>query len=328
MAVIRGEMTQGDRLRAESRHCYPSGPGKEFCAPQWRAAGREGRAETQTLEDKVMSTRIGYALTLLAALMLALPLAGCGGGEKKDPRKKKARKKTTTSASAKKGDYGPAGGKVDLAQAGSIKGRIKFTGEARKPAKVDISKDKWCADNHEVFTEETLVDANGGLKNVIAYLEGLEGMADSFDMPSKPARLVQQGCKYIPHVLTVRVGQDLEVVNADDTSHNYHFIGRRNDEINKTQPEPTTDLVKFDSPEVNARFGCDIHGWMQCKVHIFDHPCYAVTMEDGSFEIPSVPPGKYRLVFSHERQKMAGLAREITVGAKENKDLGEISFGG
>ncbi len=43
------------------------------------------------------------------------------------------------------------------------------------------------------------------------------------------------------------------------------------------------------------RVWCEVHGWMAAYVGVMNHPFFAVTGDDGSFEIGNVPPGKYLL---------------------------------
>ena len=41
-------------------------------------------------------------------------------------------------------------------------------------------------------------------------------------------------------------------------------------------------------------------------VRVFDHPYYALTDEDGTFEIKNAPAGKFRIVFWHENGVRGG----------------------
>ena len=41
---------------------------------------------------------------------------------------------------------------------------------------------------------------------------------------------------------------------------------------------------------------CTIHPWMRAWIRVFDHPYYAVTDDNGHFEIKDAPAGEYRLV--------------------------------
>jgi uncharacterized protein (DUF2141 family) len=40
---------------------------------------------------------------------------------------------------------------------------------------------------------------------------------------------------------------------------------------------------------------------MVCNVGAFDHPYFAVTKDDGSFEFRDLPPGRYTLGFWQEK---------------------------
>ena len=79
---------------------------------------------------------------------------------------------------------------------------------------------------------ENFVVDNGGLENVFVYVK--DGLGDyGFDVPAEPVKLDQQGCRYRPHVLGIRVGQKLVITNSDDTLHNMHAMAKANGEWNK-----------------------------------------------------------------------------------------------
>lgn len=262
---------------------------------------------------------------LALALVFSLVVVACGGSEDKAPKKDSGAAKPAAPAKSEPAKPAAASG-VDMTKVGSVTGKAMFKGQAPAPKELDTSKDSWCGEHSKVFDESLVVDGSGGLRDVVVYIEGLDAIASKFPAPSGPARLVQEGCHYRPHVLVLRTEQELEVVNADETSHNYHFTGRANDEINKTQPKPGTDIVQFDSAEMNAKFACDIHPWMNCQVHIFDHPCFAVSAADGSFTISGIPAGNWKVRFMHANAKTAMASMDVTITAGGTKDLGAIDF--
>ena len=45
---------------------------------------------------------------------------------------------------------------------------------------------------------------------------------------------------------------------------------------------------------------CDTHAWMLGWDHVFDHPYFAVTNDQGTFSIPDLPAGNYVLKAWHE----------------------------
>jgi plastocyanin len=277
-----------------------------------------------------MSIQLKKIVTLLMVMAVGLSLVACGGGDDKKKTNKTSSKKSSSSKSKKKSKssnaMGPANGTLDLKNTGSISGTVKFAGSAPAAKMLDNSKDKWCAEQGNIADETLVVGSNGGLRDVFVFVEGLDAHSDDFPLPTAAAKITQKNCQYVPHVIGVRVGQDVAVTNADDTSHNYHFLGRANDEINKTQPKPATDIEVFEAAEFSASMSCDIHPWMNAVVHIMDHPCFTVSAKDGSFKINGVPPGKYKVRFLHSGAKASKDGINVTVSAKGSASIGEISF--
>jgi hypothetical protein len=73
----------------------------------------------------------------------------------------------------------------------------------------------------------------------------------------------------------------------------------------------------FSTTEVMVPFKCDVHRWMSAYVGVLDHPFYAVTKNDGTFEIKGLPPGTYTIEAVHE--KLGRQEQKVTVGPKESK---------
>ena len=91
------------------------------------------------------------------------------------------------------------------AQRGGIAGTVTFTGTAPEAVIVDLSKDAYCLAAHPgevVVTRSIVVDAEGGLGDVIVYVrEGAAG--GDFPVPSEPVVLDQDGCVYTPSAVAV-----------------------------------------------------------------------------------------------------------------------------
>ena len=51
---------------------------------------------------------------------------------------------------------------------------------------------------------------------------------------------------------------------------------------------------------------------MSSVAHVFKHPYFAVTGDDGSFEIGNVPPGKYTIEAAHEKYDSQTFEVEVT----------------
>src|SRR5438477_7588855 len=114
---------------------------------------------------------------------------------------------------------------------GEISGRATFEGTPPALAEIDMSKDPVCAARHKrpVHVEDGRVNRDGALPNVFVYVKaGAE--SQKFQTPSKPAVLDQVGCLYSPHVLGIMVGQPLEIISSDATTHNIHAMPKDNPE--------------------------------------------------------------------------------------------------
>jgi len=240
------------------------------------------------------------------SLGLAVAVVACGGGNKES---------ATESAA-------PAGGgaKIDPATAGEISGVVSFDGVAPKNEGIKMNADPVCVkENPTPQTQETYEVDNGKLANVFVYVK--DGLGNySYDPPAGTVTIDQMGCRYHPHVFGMRVGQPLEILNSDPTLHNIHALPKNNSEFNNGQPIQGMKMTHtFDKPEVMVPFKCDVHGWMNAYVGVLPHPYYAVTKDDGKFELANVPPGTYTIEAWHE--KLGPMTQSVTLGQKETKEI-------
>ena len=208
--------------------------------------------------------------------------------------------------------------------AGSITGKINFTGTAPEEPAIDMAADPVCAGQHPepIKTEEVIVNADNTLKNVFVYVkEGLPA-GQTYPAPATPVTLDQKGCHYSPHVFGVQVGQDIEIVNSDSTLHNVHGMPTQSKEFNLGMPIPGMKLKrKFEKQEVAVKFKCDVHPWMNAYVGVVDHPFYAVTGDNGTFEIKDLPAGNYVIEAWHEKYGTQTANVTVAEGAAATADL-------
>jgi hypothetical protein len=143
--------------------------------------------------------------------------------------------------------------------------------------------------------------------------------AATFPIPDEPALMEQKGCQYKPHVLAMRAGQKLKVVNDDATAHNIHPMPNNNREWNVSQPAGTPVEEVFAREEVAISVKCNIHPWMRSYIAVVKNPYFAVTDKNGAFELKDVPPGDYTVQAWHE--KLGRRTQKITVGAGATKPV-------
>ena len=209
------------------------------------------------------------------------------------------------------------------AQAGgaTIKGTVVFNGTAPAPAKIKLTADPKCHEDHgdTIYSEEYIVGKKGELKNVFIYVkQGLEGK--TFPPSPEPAKVSQIKCRYTPHVVGVQADQPLEVSNGDSTMHNVNVQPKINKGFNFAQPfQGMKTIRKFSKPEIMIPFICNVHPWMKSYVGVVGHPFFAVSGDSGQFEIKDLPAGAYVLEAWHE--KLGTATQNVTVGAGETKTL-------
>lgn len=199
---------------------------------------------------------------------------------------------------------------------GTVKGKINFDGKMAKAKQVRVAGDPFCVQSHKdkPLFEETYVfnEEKATLCNVLVYVKG--SVPGKFEAPSKPAVIDQVGCQYTPHVVGVMKGQQLQLKNSDATAHNLDLKSANNPSFNEGQPVPgmvktvTFNNIEFDPP---MRLKCQVHAWMNAFIAVFDHPFFAVSDENGEFEITDLPPGKYTLKVWHEFDRFTPVQSEI-----------------
>src|SRR6202165_806115 len=103
--------------------------------------------------------------------------------------------------------------------AGTVTGKVTYTGTPAHQKPIDMSKEPSCAKQHAtpITTESVVTGPGNTLANVVVYISA--GAPDE-PPPSQSANFDQKGCQYIPHVLAFQVNQELKIANDDQTSHN------------------------------------------------------------------------------------------------------------
>lgn len=196
---------------------------------------------------------------------------------------------------------------------------------------------------HESYPQDEKGVAEADKKDFAERNDGLEFTADAIGgalssgkaeiKNLKAESLIDQvRCRYVPHFLAVRQGQQLLVLNPEPVAHNVKVssVSGKND-ANPNMPPGTFQIFKWVTDTNPLTLECAIHGWMKMYAMVFDHPYFVVTGKDGSFELKNVPAGDVALVLRNPKfipvkkgGKMTARGEKIVVKPGETVDLGEI----
>jgi plastocyanin len=160
--------------------------------------------------------------------------------------------------------------------------------------------------------------------NVVVWLTPLDRKVEV--EPLQHVRLIQRDKRFIPHLLVITSGTQVEFPNQDPFFHNVFSIynGKRFDL--GLYEAGSSRSVMFDRPGVSFIF-CNIHPEMSGLVMVLNTPYYSVSGPKGDISIRNVPPGRYRVNYWYERsstEALNKLAREITMPQQREAGTVEI----
>ncbi len=181
---------------------------------------------------------------------------------------------------------------VDVAGGGSIQGKVVFNGTVPMKTIIPTKDAEICGAKRK--EPQILVTEDKSVRQAVVYLKGVKEGKAWGDATAKPV-LDQKACRFEPKVQIMPRG-DIDIVNSDPVLHNTHgYYGRRT-AFNLALPnEGQTITRQLKKPGI-VKVDCDAHGWMLAHIYVADNPYYALSGEDGTFNITDVPPGDYTLV--------------------------------
>lgn len=227
------------------------------------------------------------------------------------------------------------------AKYGTITGHVVWGGKGLPEAKIDVKKGdnskkdpEVCAAQDIKSKELTIDPASLGVADAIVFVVNPKGEnpeAEKELLAKSPEVVIDQvKCEYVPYFTGVMVGQKVVFKSSDPVGHNVHLTSF---DINLNQMLPANGKMvqNFKTPTKRVvPMTCDIHPWMKGYFQVFDHPFFAVTKADGSFEIKGVPAGTQNLVIYHSTKGYINEGKQkgqpVEVKAGEAKDVGDIKL--
>jgi hypothetical protein len=192
-----------------------------------------------------------------------------------------------------------------------------------------------CAATRAIPNRQLVVDpVTKGIEYGIAYVNQPKGRnleAEKERVAEVPKVVIdQKNCEFIPYVTVIHQDQVVMFRSSDPVNHNLHISPFTNPGFNLMIAANGTIQKKFVAEKIIIPLTCDLHPWMTAHIKVLDHPYFAVTSKEGSFEIWGVPVGEQRLVLWHPSAgfvlKERGEGVLINVEAGKTTDVGQITL--
>lgn len=194
----------------------------------------------------------------------------------------------------------------------------------------DPNKDSLCP--KQVLDESLVIHQESlGLKNVVVFARPVPNrihprFAEQMD---KEVVLSAKGCQFTPRICVIwRLRQAFVMRNDDAPGHNFvGYFDRDSPGLNELSPANNGRVTYAGFSRASTRpseLVCNIHPWMKAYVLAIDSPYFALSDENGKFEIADLPAAEdLAFYFWHERyefftpagkQERTALALKLTAG--------------
>lgn len=205
----------------------------------------------------------------------------------------------------------PRGRSAEDGSWSTVKGQLIWDGgPIPERAAITVNADNdHCLAKGPLLSEDWVINKNNkGIKNAFVWLapsdpaKPLAIHPDLKEIKVKEVSVDQPMCAFVPHVQAVREGQELIFKNSAPVAHNVRWTGNfKNAGGNIILPPKGSHTLKdLKAYRLPMQVNCDIHRWMKAYVAVFDHPYFAITDENGNFEIKNAPVGDCQLMVWHE----------------------------
>jgi plastocyanin len=146
----------------------------------------------------------------------------------------------------------------------------------------------------------TVVDEQGnGIAQAVVFVQT---PATGKPATLRKATLDQIDKQFVPNILPIAVGTEVQFPNHDQIHHHVYSFSRVKSFDLPLYKGEAVPSVAFDQPGV-VDVGCNIHDWMSAIILVVPSPYYAITDANGQFVLSDLPSGTYSLVSWHERSR-------------------------
>jgi hypothetical protein len=166
-----------------------------------------------------------------------------------------------------------------------------------------------------------LRDGSPDFSGVAVWLTPTNGVIRPGPPLVQKRTLEQRDKRFIPHIMVVQVGTEVDFPNHDPFFHNVFSVYEGKPFDLGLYANGETRPVRFSRPGVSHIF-CNIHPQMSAVIVTVETPYFAVSAPDGGYSIENVPAGTYQLHLWHERsdeEQLASKSRIVSVESAVSK---------
>ena len=175
---------------------------------------------------------------------------------------------------------------------GTIKGKVVYNGEIPTRTVVPTKDQQVCGGVRE--EPEVKVGADNGVGDAIVYLKEVE-QGKAWPAAAQAPILDNKDCIFTPPSRRSRPASSTSTTPIRSCTTRTASTAGAPPSTSRcpTRVRPSRSTCRAPG---QVRIECDAHGWMLGWVYAVANPYYALTGEDGTFEITEVPPGDYTLI--------------------------------
>lgn len=161
----------------------------------------------------------------------------------------------------------------------------------------ELKRDRPVAYNRGVYraSAKPLTPRPPSTTDVVIFLEN---PLQTSETATKRSVMQQKGDRFVPHVLPIMAGTEVDFPNEDNYYHNVFSIvaGDRFDLGRFGDGEKAT--VRFDE-EAIVVVRCEIHSRMKAYIVVLGHPYFTVADSSGAYRLENIPPGSHTVKAWH-----------------------------
>ena len=128
--------------------------------------------------------------------------------------------------------------------------------------------------------EVRVVDPDGKPVPEVAVFLEQDFVSSPNSAANKTAVMDQRDIRFVPHILVVQTGTEVEFPNSDTVAHHVYSFSKPNGFVLPLYKGATPDPVVFDIDGV-VTLGCNIHDNMLGYIIVVNTDVFAVTDQDG-----------------------------------------------